>query len=137
MKKFIRNIIIGMLVIGAVVGLAAFKMNDNATYAEQLMAQGMITIKNTTSFELQNLTILYNNEKEITADVINPGESVKVEVLEDAKPVVSVKITGTTKGGMKLYGLFTGLINNETCFTVYLDEDMTLGMNSNIVNEWV
>lgn len=135
MKKFIRNIIIGMLVIGAVVGLAAFKMNDNATYAEQLMAQDMITIKNTTSFELQNLTILYNNEKEITADVINPGESVKVEVLEDAKPVVSVKITGTTKGGMKLYGLFTGLINNETCFTVYLDEDMTLGMNSNIVNE--
>lgn len=135
MKKFIRNIIIGMLVIGAVVGLAAFKMNDNATYAEQLMAQDMLTIKNTTPFELQNLTILYNNEKEITADVINPGESVKVEVLEDAKPVVSVKITGTTKGGMKLYGLFTGLINNETCFTVYLDEDMTLGMNSNIVNE--
>lgn len=135
MKKFIRNIIIGMLVIGAVVGLAAFKMNDNATCAEQLMAQDMITIKNTTPFELQNLTILYNNEKEITADVINPGESVKVEVLEDAKPVVSVKITGTTKGGMKLYGLFTGLINNETCFTVYLDEDMTLGMNSNIVNE--
>ena len=135
MKKFIRNIIIGMLVIGAVVGLAAFKMNDNATYAEQLMAQDMITIKNTTLFELQNLTIQYNNEKEITADVINPGESVKVEVLEDAKPVVSVKITGTTKGGMKLYGLFTGLINNETCFTVYLDEDMTLGMNSNIVNE--
>ena len=124
-----------MLVIGAVVGLAAFKMNDNATYAEQLMAQDMITIKNTTPFELQNLTILYNNEKEITADVINPGESVKVEVLEDAKPVVSVKITGTTKGGMKLYGLFTGLINTETCFTVYLDEDMTLGMNSNIVNE--
>ena len=135
MKKFIRNIIIGMLVIGAVVGLAAFKMNDNATYAEQLMAQDMITIKNTTPFELQNLTILYNNEKEITADVINPGESVKVEVLEDAKPVVSVKITGTTKGGMKLYGSFTGLINNDTSFTVYLDEDMTLGMNSNIVNE--
>ena len=135
MKKFIRNIIIGMLVIGAVVGLAAFKMNDNATCAEQLMAQDMITIKNTTPFELQNLTILYNNENEITADVINPGESVKVEVLEDAKPVVSVKITGTTKGGMKLYGLFTGLINNETCFTVYLDEDITLGMNSNIVNE--
>lgn len=135
MKKFIRNIIIGMLVIGAVVGLAAFKMNDNATYAEQLMAQDMITIKNTTPFELQNLTILYNNEKEITADVINPGESVKVEVLEDAKPVVSVKITGTTKGGMKLYGSFTGLINNDTCFIVYLDEDMTLGMNSNIVNE--
>ena len=135
MKKLLRNIIIGMLVIGAVAGLAAFKVNDNVTYAEQLMAQDMITIKNTTPFELQNLTILYNNEKEITADVINPGESVKVEVLEDAKPVVSVKITGTTKGGMKLYGLFTGLINNETCFTVYLDEDMTLGMNSNIVNE--
>ena len=135
MKKFLRNIIIGVLVIGAVAGLAAFKADDNKTYAEQLMAQDMITIKNTTPFELQNLTILYNNEKEITADVINPGESVKVEVLEDAKPVVSVKITGTTKGGMKLYGLFTGLINNETCFTVYLDEDMTLGMNSNIVNE--
>ena len=137
MKKFIRNIIIGMLVIGAVVGLTVFKVDDNQAYAEQLMAQDMITIKNTTPFELQNLTILYNNEKEITADVINPGESVKVEVLEDAKPVVSVKITGTTKGGMKLYGLFTGLINNETCFTVYLDEDITLGMNSNIVNEWV
>ncbi len=135
MKKLLRNIIIGMLVIGAVAGLAAFKVNDNVTYAEQLMAQDMVTIKNTTPFELQNLTILYNNEKEITADVINPGESVKVEVLEDAKPVVSVKITGTTKGGMKLYGSFTGLINNDTCFTVYLDEDMTLGMNSNIVNE--
>ena len=135
MKKLLRNIIIGVLVIGAVAGLAAFKADDNKTYAEQLMAQDMITIKNTTPFELQNLTIVYNNEKEITADVINPGESVKVEAVEDAKPVVSVKITGTTKGGMKLSGYFTGLINNETYFSVYLDEDMTLGVNSNIVNE--
>ncbi len=121
--------------IGAVAGLPAFKAYDNITYVEQLMAQDMITIKNTTPFELQNLRILYNNEKEITADVINPGESATVEVAEDVKPVVSVKITGTTKGGMKLYGSFTGLINNDTCFIVYLDEDMTLGMNSNIVNE--
>lgn len=67
------------------------------------------------------------------ATVINPGESVKVEALEDAKPVVSVKITGSTKGGMKLSGYFAGLINNETCFTVYMDEDITLGVNSNIV----
>lgn len=121
--------------IGAVAGLPAFKAYDNITYVEQLMAQDMITIKNTTPFELQNLRVLYNNEKEITADVINPGESATVEVVEDVKPVVSVKITGTTKGGMKLYGSFTGLINNDTCFIVYLDEDMTLGMNSNIVNE--
>lgn len=135
MKKLLRNIIIGMLVIGAIAGLAAFKVNDNVTYAEQLMAQETVTIKNTTPFELQNLTILYNNEKETTVDAINPGESMKVEVLEDAKPVVSVKITGSTKGGMKLSGFFTGLINNETYFMVYLDEDMTLGVNSNIVNE--
>ena len=135
MKKLLRNIIIGVLVIGAVAGLAAFKADDNKTYVEQLMAQDMITIKNTTPFELWNLRVLYNNEKEITADVINPGESATVEVAEDVKPVVSVKITGTTKGGMKLYGSFTGLINNDTCFIVYLDEDMTLGMNSNIVNE--
>lgn len=135
MKKFLRNILIGVLVVGVVAGLAAFKVDDNKTYAEQLMAQDMVTIKNTTPFELQNLRVLYNNEKEITADVINPGESATVEVAEDVKPVVSVKITGTTKGGMKLYGSFTGLINNDTCFIVYLDEDMTLGMNSNIVNE--
>lgn len=135
MKKFLRNILIGVLVVGVVAGLAAFKVDDNKTYAEQLMAQDMVTIKNTTPFELQNLTIQYNNEKETTVDVINPGESVKVEVSEDAKPVISVKITGSTKGGMKLSGFFTGLINNETYFSVYLDEDMTLGVNSNIVNE--
>ena len=135
MKKFLRNILIGVLVVGVVAGLAAFKVDDNKTYAEQLMAQDMVTIKNTTPFELQNLTVLYNNEKETTVDVINPGESVKVEVLEDAKPVISVKITGSTKGGMKLSGSFTGLINNETYFMVYLDENMTLGVNSNIVNE--
>nr|WP_294652070.1 DUF5300 family protein [uncultured Blautia sp.] len=135
MKKFLRNILIGVLVVGVVAGLAAFKVDDNKTYAEQLMAQDMVTIKNTTLFELQNLTIQYNNEKETTVNVINPGESVKVEVLEDAKPVISVKITGSTKGGMKLSGFFTGLINNETYFSVYLDEDMTLGVNSNIVNE--
>ena len=135
MKKFLRNILIGVLVVGVVAGLAAFKVDDNKTYAEQLMAQDMVTIKNTTPFELQNLTVLYNNEKETTVNVINPGESVKVEVLEDAKPVISVKITGSTKGGMKLSGFFTGLINNETYFSVYLDEDMILGVNSNIVNE--
>lgn len=135
MKKFLRNILIGVLVVGVVAGLAAFKVDDNKTYAEQLMAQDMVTIKNTTPFELQNLTIQYNNEKETTVNVINPGESVKVEVSEDAKPVISVKITGSTKGGMKLSGFFTGLINNETYFSVYLDEDMTLGVNSNIVNE--
>ena len=82
MKKFLKNIIIGVLVIGAVAGLAAFKADDNKTYAKQFMAQDMIMIKNTTPFELQNLTILYNNEKEITADVINPGESATVEVAE-------------------------------------------------------
>ena len=135
MKKFLRNILIGVLVVGVVAGLAAFKVDDNKTYAEQLMAQDMVTIKNTTPFELQNLTIQYNNEKETTVNVINPGESVKVEVLEDAKPVISVKITGSTKGGMKLSGFFTGLINNEIYFSVYLDEDMALGVNSNIVNE--
>ena len=135
MKKLLRNIIIGVLVIGAVAGVAAFKVDDNKTYAKQLMSQDVITIKNTTPFELQNLTVLYNNEKEITADVINPGESVIVEVSEDAKPVVSVKIAGSTKGGMKLTGSFTGLINNETCFIVYMDDDMTLGVNSNIVND--
>lgn len=135
MKKFLKNIMIGVLVIGAVAGLAAFKADDNKTYAKQLMTQDTITIKNTTPFELQNLTILYNNEKETTADVINPGESATVEVAEDAKPVVSVKITGSTKGGVKLSGFFTGLINNKTCFVVYLDEDMTLGVNSNIVND--
>lgn len=121
--------------IGTVAGLAAFKVDDNKAYAEQLMTQDTVMIKNTTPFELQNLTVLYNNEKETTVDVINPGESVKVEVSEDAKPVISVKITGSTKGGMKLSGSFTGLINNETYFMVYLDENMTLGVNSNIVNE--
>ena len=135
MKKFLKNIIIGVLVIGAVAGLAAFKADDNKTYAKQFMAQDMIMIKNTTPFELQNLTILYNNEKEITADVINPGESATVEVAEDAKPVISVKITGSTKDGMKLSGFFFFFFNNETYFMVYLDEDMTLGVNSNIVNE--
>ena len=135
MKKLLRNIIIGVLVIGAVAGVAAFKVDDNKTYAKQLMSQDVITIKNTTPFELQNLTVLYNNEKEITADVINPGESVNVEVSEDAKPVVSVKIAGSTKGCMKLTGSFTGLINNETCFIVYMDDDMTLGVNSNIIND--
>lgn len=59
----------------------------------------------------------------------------KVEVSEDAKPVVSVKIAGSTKDGMKLTRSFTGLINNETCFIVYMDDDMTLGVNSNIVND--
>lgn len=66
MKKFLRNILIGVLVVGVVAGLAAFKVDDNKTYAEQLMAQDMVTIKNTTPFELQNLTIQYNNEKETT-----------------------------------------------------------------------
>lgn len=97
MKKFLRNILIGVLVVGVVAGLAAFKVDDNKTYAEQLMAQDMVTIKNTTPFELQNLTIQYNNEKETTVNVINPGESVKVEVLEDAKPVISVKLPGVQK----------------------------------------
>ena len=36
--------------IGAVAGLPAFKAYDNITYVEQLMAQDMITIKNTTPF---------------------------------------------------------------------------------------
>lgn len=135
MKKLLRNIMIGVIVIGAVAGLAAFKADDNKAYAKQLMTQDAVTIKNTTPFELQELTILYNNEKETTVDMINPGESVTAEIPEDTKPVVSVKITGSTKGGMKLSGSFTGLINNETYFMVYLDEDMTLGVNSNIVNE--
>lgn len=33
MKKFLRNILIGVLVVGVVAGLAAFKVDDNKTYA--------------------------------------------------------------------------------------------------------
>ncbi len=58
-----------------------------------------------------------------------------MEIPQDAKPVTAVNITGNTKGGMKFHGTFSGLINNDTCFMIYLDEDMTLGINSNIVNE--
>ena len=135
MKKILKNLLIGVLVLGAVAGLAAFKLNDNQAYAEQMLAQDMITVKNTTPFQLQDVTILYNSEKKTTSEVIKAGESVTVEIPQDTKPVVSVKIAGKTQGGMKFTGSFTGLVNNETCFLVYLDEDMTLGVNSNIVNE--
>lgn len=86
-----------MLVIGAVAGLAAFKVDDNKTYAKQLMSQDVITIKNTTPFELQNLTVLYNNEKEITADVINPGESVKLKFQRMRNQFRRAPCTGTSE----------------------------------------
>lgn len=45
MKKILKNLLIGVLVLGAVAGLAAFKLNDNQAYAEQMLAQDMITVK--------------------------------------------------------------------------------------------
>ncbi|MBU5680642.1 DUF5300 family protein [Blautia sp. MSJ-9] len=91
------------------------------------LAKGAAVIKNLSGFGCKILAHSRHEDEQIGALALDVFENENGIYHHDRK-------TDIIKN-KELYGSFTGLINNDTCFTVYLDEDMTLGMNSNIVNE--
>lgn len=135
MKKILKTLLIVGVLLGVVTGLTAFKMNDSHTYVEQTQTHSVITIKNTTPLQLSNITISCDNEKKMVVDVIEPGKSVAVEIPPDVKPIIKLEVTGSAQNSMNFAGAFTGMIDNDTYMMIYLDEDMNLGINSNMIDE--
>jgi hypothetical protein len=77
--------------------------------------------------------------------VIMQGDSVRPLVLseskvvdvepEEAKPAVTVQVGGTSDLAGKFAGHFSGRITDGTEAMIYLEEDMTLEVSSNVIDD--
>ena len=52
-----------------------------------------------------------------------------------AKPAVTVQVSGTSDLAGKFAGHFSGRITDGTEAVIYLEEDMTLGVSSNVIDD--
>ena len=58
-----------------------------------------------------------------------------IEIPEEAKPAVTVQVSGTSKLAGKFAGHFSGRITDGTEAVIYLEEDMTLEVSSNVIDD--
>ena len=63
------------------------------------------------------------------------GEKRVIELPEEAKPAVTVQVSGTSELSGKFAGHFSGRITDGTEAMIYLEEDMTLGVSSNVIDD--
>ena len=58
-----------------------------------------------------------------------------IEIPEEAKPAVTVQVSGTSDLAGKFAGYFSGRITDGTEATIYMEEDLTLGVSSNVMDD--
>ena len=63
------------------------------------------------------------------------GEKRVIEIPEEAKPAVTVQVSRTSDLAGKFAGHFSGRITDGTEAVIYLEEDMTLGVSSNVIDD--
>lgn len=130
MKKSLKILAV-ILAVAVISGCAVNMQNEKVVEAYNTEAS-YITIKNSTAFELENVHVIYNGDKELEVGDIRTSSSETAEILPDDRRITEVKITGEIFNGKKFSGTFSGIVNNDTLLTVDMDEDFSLFVTSNI-----
>ena len=94
-----------------------------------------ITIRNTSPLELENVQVKFNGAETVTIGAMQSGEKRVIEIPEEAKPAVTVQVSGISDLAGKFAGHFSGRITDGTEAVIYLEEDMTLGVSSNVIDD--
>ena len=93
--------------------------------------KGALSIHNTTAYTLENVSITFNQNQTLTLKSISSSTLMTVD-FPDTDFITSVSILGTTADGKSFSNSFSGLITNDSCLIIYLDDYMNLRVSSNI-----
>lgn len=132
MKRRVKILFVAVAVAAAALIFGMAKMQKNKVSETVNKEVSYITIKNNTAFELENVRVTYNQNKELEVGNIKRSNSEKVEILSDDRQITEVKVTGEISAGEQFSGIFTGIVNNDTLLTVGMDEDFSMYVTSNI-----
>ena len=131
-KRRVKILFVAVAVAAAALIFGMAKMQKNKVSETVNKEVSYITIKNNTAFELENVRVTYNQNKELEVGNIKRSNSEKVEILSDDRQITEVKVTGEISAGEQFSGIFTGIVNNDTLLTVGMDEDFSMYVTSNI-----
>ena len=132
MKRRVKILFVAVAVAAAALIFGMAKMQKNKVSETVNKEVSYITIKNNTAFELENVRVTYNQNKELEVGNIKRSNSEKVEILSDDRQITEVKVTGEISAGEQFSGIFAGIVNNDTLLTVEMDEDFSMYVTSNI-----
>ena len=132
MKRRVKILFVAVAVAAAALIFGMAKMQKNKVSETVNKEVSYITIKNNTAFELENVRVTYNQNKELEVGNIKRSNSEKVEILSDDRQITEVKVTGEISAGEQFSGIVTGIVNNDTLLTVGMDEDFSMYVTSNI-----
>ena len=132
MKRRVKILFVAVAVAAAALIFGMAKMQKNKVSETVNKEVSYITIKNNTAFELENVRVTYNQNKELEVGNNKRSNSEKVEIRSDDRQITEVKVTGEISAGEQFSGIFTGIVNNDTLLTVGMDEDFSMYVTSNI-----
>ena len=124
MRRVLQNLIIAFTVIFLFTGMFLYRKSEYVEASGQYTSN--ITIRNTSPLELENVQVKFNGAETVTIGAMQSGEKRVIEIPEEAKPA---DLAG------KFAGHFSGRITDGTEAVIYLEEDMTLGVSSNVIDD--
>ena len=133
MRRILQNLIIAFTVIFLFTGMFLYRKSEYVEASGQYTSN--ITIRNISPLELENVQVKFNGAETVTIGAMQSGEKRVIEIPEEAKPAVTVQVSGTSDLAGKFAGHFSGRITDGTEAVIYLEEDMTLGVSSNVIDD--
>ena len=133
MRRVLQNLIIAFTVIFLFTGMFLYRKSEYVEASGQYTSN--ITIRNTSPLELENVQVKFNGGETVTIGAMQSGEKRVIEIPEEAKPAVTVQVSGTSELSGNFAGHFSGRITDGTEAMIYLEEDMTLGVSSNVIDD--
>ena len=127
MRRVLQNLIIAFAVIFLLAGMILYNKSECVEASGQYTSN--ITIRNTSPLELENVQVKFNGAEAVTIGAMQSGEKRVIEIPEEAKPAVTSDLAG------KFAGYFSGRITDGTEATIYLEEDLTLEVSSNVIDD--
>lgn len=132
MRRVLQNLIIAFTVIFLFTGMFLYRKSEYVEASGQYTSN--ITIRNTSPLELENVQVKFNGAETVTIGAMQSGEKRVIEIPEEAKPAVTVQVSGTSDLA-EFAGHFSGRITDGTEAMIYLEEDMTLEVSSNVIDD--
>ena len=132
MRRVLQNLIIAFTVIFLFTGMFLYRKSEYVEASGQYTSN--ITIRNASPLELENVQVKFNGAETVTIGAMQSGEKRVIEIPEEAKPAVTVQVSGTSELAGKFAGHFSGRITDGTEAMIYIEEDMTLGVSSNVID---
>ena len=133
MRRILQNLIIAFTVIFLFTGMFLYRKSEYVEASGQYTSN--ITLHNTSPLELENVQVKFNGAETVTIGTMQSGEKRVIEIPEEAKPAVTVQVSGTSDLSGKFAGYFSGRITDGTEATIYMEEDLTLGVSSNVMDD--